>query len=88
MFEEIIIYLFSDIYIGKFSIEERINVYKNEEDLREFYRIWHGVKLFEGMFDKYSNEGLNDNDFILELLKIFHEKVYYKNFDINDKGRK
>lgn len=82
VFEEIIVYLFSDVYICNLSIEEKINVYRNEEGLKEFYRIWYGVKLFKEMFDKYSCKVLNDNEFVLELLKIFHEKVYYQNFDI------
>ena len=81
VFEEIIVYLFSDVYISNFSIKERIHAYEDNEELREFFRIWSGVKLFKEIFDEYSCKRLSAEDLILQLLNVFIEKIYFRNFE-------
>ena len=85
VFEEIIIYMFSDVYIANFSIEKKMRVYKSEPELREFYRIWYGVNIFKRMFDEYFDKEIDNTYFIVELLRTFYEKIYYKNFDLRGK---
>ena len=80
VFEEIIMYLISDVYIRNRPIDKTIESYKHEMRNKNVYRIWVGVKYFKPIFDKFLSDSIEEDEFMNLLVEIFIKKIYYKNF--------
>ncbi|MBN2857179.1 MAG: hypothetical protein JXN63_02140 [Candidatus Delongbacteria bacterium] len=82
VFEEVNIYLFAPVMINSMDSLKVNRIYEQNKSkgIKEYTRIWYGVRLFKKEFESINQSSFNKNEFIWRLIELYYEKIYFDSY--------
>jgi len=82
IFEEVNIYLFAPVMINSMDSIKVNKIYEKNKSkgVKEYTRIWYGVRLFKKEFENANQSDFNKNEFIWKLIELYYEKIYFNSY--------
>lgn len=82
IFEEVNIYLFAPVMINSMDSIKVNKIYEQNKSkgIKEYTRIWYGVRLFKKEFESVNQSDFNKSEFIWKLIELYYEKIYFNSY--------
>jgi hypothetical protein len=82
IFEEVNIYLFAPVMINSMDSLKINKIFEQNKKngIKEYVRIWYGVRLFKKEFENVNISDLNKSEFIWKLIELYYEKIYFNSY--------
>jgi len=82
IFEEVNIYLFAPVMINSMDSIKVNKIYEQNKSkgIKEYTRIWYGVRLFKKEFENANQSDFNKDEFIWKLIELYYEKIYFNSY--------